>query len=158
MIKKVQINKDKINVDLINQTADKITFKLGDAQHEFKLHSKSANSLILNDNENKLYHFTVADGVLQYSGDKYSFSKVSSFSEGKKNETLADSLAAPLPGKVISVKSKVKNKIKEGDILVVIEAMKMEHNILAYKDGVFSKLNVKVGDNIPEGFIIGEIE
>ena len=158
MIKKIQLNGNEINLDLICQKSDGVVFKIDDTEYEYKIHSKSANELILQNNQNKLYKLAVSNEAIYYSGKKYSFSKISSISDSSYKTTLSNSLVAPLPGKVISVKCKLKGSVKEGNTLVVIEAMKMEHNIVAYKDGILAKLNVKVGDSVPEGFIIGEIE
>ena len=49
-------------------------------------------------------------------------------------------LVAPMPGKVIDLKVKVGSKIKKGDTLVILEAMKMEHTIKAIEDGVVDEL------------------
>ena len=51
-------------------------------------------------------------------------------------ETRDGGLIAPMPGKVIDLKVKVGSKIKKGDTLVVLEAMKMEHTVKAVEDGV----------------------
>ena len=53
-----------------------------------------------------------------------------------------------MPGKVIKLNVKVKNQVKKGDILIVVEAMKMENNILANKDTTIEQVNVAVGDMV----------
>lgn len=64
--------------------------------------------------------------------------------------TLEDSniVFSPMPGKVIKLNVKEKDQVKKNDILIVVEAMKMENNILANKDTVIEKINVAVGDMV----------
>ena len=60
-------------------------------------------------------------------------------------------LAAPMPGKVLSFSVKVGDKVKAGQSLAVMEAMKMEHTIAAPKDGEVTELLYSPGDQIAEG-------
>ena len=58
------------------------------------------------------------------------------------------SLFAPMPGKVIKVNVKEGDKVTRGTILVVVEAMKMENNIIAVEDAIVEKVPVKEGDMV----------
>ncbi|UCG28816.1 MAG: acetyl-CoA carboxylase biotin carboxylase subunit [Bacteroidales bacterium] len=62
-----------------------------------------------------------------------------------------NTLTSPIPGKVIKVNSGKGEKISRGDIVVVIEAMKMENNIVAHRDAVIDKVYVSVGQMIEAG-------
>ncbi|MBN2275723.1 MAG: biotin/lipoyl-binding protein [Bacteroidales bacterium] len=64
---------------------------------------------------------------------------------------------APLPGNILSVKVKRGDIIKRGDVLVIMEAMKMENNVMAEKDGVVENVNVKPGETVLEGDSLLEI-
>ena len=57
-------------------------------------------------------------------------------------------LFAPMPGKVIKINVKEGDEVHRGTILLVVEAMKMENNIVAVEDAVVEKLNVKEGDMV----------
>ena len=63
-------------------------------------------------------------------------------------------LIAPMPGKVIDLKVKVGSKIKKGDTLVVLEAMKMEHTVKAIEDGVIDELFIKHNDQVENGALL----
>lgn len=60
-------------------------------------------------------------------------------------------VAAPMPGKILGVKASPGQVVKRGDVLIVLEAMKMENEIVAPSDGVVATVPVVVGDSIEAG-------
>ena len=60
----------------------------------------------------------------------------------------ATSIKAPLPGTIMTINVKVGDQVKRGDTLVVMEAMKMENNIMANKDGQVKAIHVTVGQTV----------
>jgi len=60
-------------------------------------------------------------------------------------------VSGPMPGKILAVKAKEGDSVKAGDVLLVLEAMKMENDIVAPQDGVVASINVKVGDSVESG-------
>ena len=76
----------------------------------------------------------------------------------KKAEKKEGSLNSPISGSVVSVKTKEGTKVKKGDVIMVIEAMKMEYLIRAPYDGVVKKVNFKEKDQIEIGQITAEFE
>ena len=69
-------------------------------------------------------------------------------------EVTAGGLIAPMPGKVIDVKVKKGKKVKVGDTLVILEAMKMEHSIKASEDGIVSELLISLNDQVQNGALL----
>ena len=67
------------------------------------------------------------------------------------SENIQGSLSAPMPGKVIALNVKKGSKVKAGDVLVILEAMKMEHSIKALEDGVVSKILISKNDQVENG-------
>ncbi len=59
-----------------------------------------------------------------------------------------NSLFAPMPGKVIKVNVKAGDEVKRGTVLLVVEAMKMENNIVALTDAVVENVNVVIGERV----------
>ena len=61
---------------------------------------------------------------------------------------------APLPGVVTKVNVSVGQKVKKGETVLVLEAMKMENNIAAEQDGEVTGVCVKAGDSVLEGTVL----
>jgi biotin carboxyl carrier protein len=66
-------------------------------------------------------------------------------------------VVAPLPGTIMEIKVRQGDIVKKGDTLLIMEAMKMENNVLAEKDGVVEKMNVRPGDNVLQGDVLIEL-
>jgi 3-methylcrotonyl-CoA carboxylase alpha subunit len=56
-----------------------------------------------------------------------------------------------MPGRVVAVHATPGARVKRGDVLLVLEAMKMEHAIAAPADGVVSRVHFAAGDLVDEG-------
>lgn len=65
---------------------------------------------------------------------------------------------APMQGLIVSVDVKAGDKVKRGDTIAVLEAMKMENPIVSPKDGVVNTIKVKKGETVDGGEIIAIIE
>ena len=60
-------------------------------------------------------------------------------------------LTAPMPGKILEVHVREGQSVASGDILMVMEAMKMEHKIVASSDGKVESIHFREGDQVPQG-------
>lgn len=58
---------------------------------------------------------------------------------------------SPLPGVILDIKVNVGDTVKKGQTIIILEAMKMENNINADKDGKITAINVGKGDSVLEG-------
>jgi len=70
----------------------------------------------------------------------------------------ADELVSPLQGNLWKVLVEAGQAVEEGQLVCIIEAMKMENEILAHKAGVIEELAVKEGDPIASGATIAVIK
>ena len=71
---------------------------------------------------------------------------------------VAGHLTSPIAGTVVELKTKAGDTVKEGDILLVIEAMKMNTSIAAPGSGKIKKVAVAAGDTVREGQLLVEFE
>ena len=67
----------------------------------------------------------------------------------------AVTVKAPMPGNILDVKVAAGASVKAGDVLVILEAMKMENEIVAPQDGTVASVNVNKGDTVNSGDEIG---
>lgn len=67
-------------------------------------------------------------------------------------------LVAPMPGSVIELRCEIGDTVAAGQVLVVLEAMKMEHHITAPFDGTVTELPIAVGDQVENGALLLTIE
>ena len=63
----------------------------------------------------------------------------------------AQTVAAPMPGKVLSINVKAGDAVKRGDVVLILEAMKMQNEIMAPADGTVSDVRVSVGQTVSTG-------
>ena len=62
-----------------------------------------------------------------------------------------EAVTAPMPGNILKVAVSAGQAVKEGDLLVVLEAMKMENEIFAPKDGTVAQVLVSKGSTVDTG-------
>ena len=69
----------------------------------------------------------------------------------------ASYVRSPIPGIIVAIKIKTGEHVAKGSTVAVVEAMKMENEILSETDGIVSELKVEEGDSVMEGDIIMRI-
>ena len=66
-------------------------------------------------------------------------------------------LLAPMPGRIRRIAIPLGDRVAKGDVVLVLEAMKMEHAIRAPRDGVVTRLDHREGDLVDAGAVLAEI-
>ena len=64
---------------------------------------------------------------------------------------------APMPGKILAIKANAGQAVKKGDVIIVLEAMKMENDIVAPEDGTIASISCAVGEQVEAGAILASL-
>jgi 3-methylcrotonyl-CoA carboxylase alpha subunit len=112
-----------------------------------------------NDEEVEGVATAIGDAMLVFSsGQAFAFS-LPGLGGGKGGGGASDGiLLSPMPGRVISVDARQGDEVAKGQKLVTLEAMKMEHSLVAPFDGVIAELEVAEGAQVTEGTLLVRIE
>jgi len=65
---------------------------------------------------------------------------------------------APMPGTIISIKAKPGDKVEKGDVIMILEAMKMENEILAPEAGTIATIDVVEGASVDTGVLLATLQ
>ena len=152
----------------------KVTFEFENTEYDFEYKQKRDQKFLFSNNKEAFIYSSDEDGIDMIFDGKRHYSRVT---VSKNNilvhmpfgdvmlqlkprfkmpgtEVTIGGLIAPMPGKVIDVKVKKGKKVKAGDTLVILEAMKMEHSIKASEDGTVSELLISVDDQVENGALL----
>ena len=69
-----------------------------------------------------------------------------------------DPVSAPMPGKILDVRCQVGQAVKSGDVLFILEAMKMENEIFAGKDGTVTSVCTTQGASVDTGTVLATVQ
>lgn len=116
------------------------------------------NTISLINNGNSILARVIKDDsttIVQIEGEEYIFEeaqeKEKEFQLESKTDVQEKIIKSPMPGNVVKINVKEGDKVKKGDILVIVEAMKMENELRASGNMKVKKIFVKEGQQV-EGF------
>lgn len=90
----------------------------------------------------------------EISGNAVASAPAEEKKEAPKAEAKGEKVNAPMPGNILDIKVKVGDTVNKGDVLVILEAMKMENEIMAGANGKIVSINVNKGDSVETGALI----
>lgn len=143
-------NSDLEKLDLLKRSASK--FHVIEKNKSFDVELKKS------DFNNREYVISVNSNnyIVKISNEIDELIKEMGFTVGSSIK--ANSIKAPMPGIILSVEVKEKQEVKEGQTLLILEAMKMENAIIAPKDGVVKSIFAKNGKTVEKGELLIEME
>jgi 3-methylcrotonyl-CoA carboxylase alpha subunit len=146
-------NDDKISVDLLAYNGREYQFKYLNNTHWVSAHFDKENGFITMDGSQVSVSILVTKTHLigGYEGKRYSVERPQARQAHAYSEEWTGSLRAPLPGKIVKVLVKLHENVAKGCPVVVLEAMKMEHTILAPHNGTVKAIHYGEGDRVSEG-------
>ena len=66
-------------------------------------------------------------------------------------------ISSPMPGKILEIKASVGESVKRGQVIMILEAMKMENEIVAPEDGVIADIRVSAGSAVEAGDLLASL-
>ena len=66
-------------------------------------------------------------------------------------------VVSPMPGKILAVKVNVGQAVKKGEVIMILEAMKMENEIVAPEDGTVASVNISEGASVEAGTVLATL-
>lgn len=147
----------------IDRENDRIHITIGDKTHTFTVHGHGGGRIQLEHAGRP--HIVEVDGTdVLVDGTPYTLDirkappNVPGATRAAGGSGGITKVKPPMPGKVIQVSVQPGDKVQAGDLLVVLEAMKMQNEIVAPVEGTIKSLGVAEGDSIDAKRIIAEIE
>ncbi len=99
------------------------------------------------------------NGVVLFDrGEPYEFTLDTGERSADEAGASDGAILSPMPGKIVSVAAKAGAKLKKGDPILVLEAMKMEHTLAAPFDGKLTQLSAQAGAQVSEGVLLARME
>lgn len=144
---KAIINDKEVTFEVLNLNDDSIKLKIG--KREF-FYSKKELSLNVTEFNDKLQIFDQDLEAYAKILPKVNSAEALSMSTG--------SMLSPMPGKIFKVLKEEGSEVKKGEVILIMEAMKMEHSIKANKDGVLKKILFKEGEQVQGQSVLCELE
>lgn len=95
---------------------------------------------------------------LKWAGDLHAVKRFDPISAADASQAPKGGLTAPMNGSIVRVLVEVGQSVEAGTLLVVLEAMKMEHSIRADKAGIVTAVKCTEGEMVSEGVVLVEIE
>lgn len=129
--------------------------KISDTELHLISEHKSITATILNKDVDKkaytielqgqVYHVKLQDNVDQ---------QIEQLGLQAHSQIVVNSIEAPMPGVVLSVLRSENEEVKEGDALLILEAMKMENVLLSPRNGTIKSINVQQGTTVEKGMLL----
>ncbi len=148
-------------VDLTRQPDGAYLAKIGDESFRFSASQLGDGAWMLLAEGQRFPAYTASAGqerYVQFAGQQYSLTKVEPGRRKRSGGGSSGDLTAEMPGQVIDVRVVEGASVKSGDVLVVLEAMKMEIRVTAAADGTVAKLYVQPGDVVERGQLLIEVD
>ena len=156
---KVRIDGQEYKLELLHRMGNHFHFQYDGKEYKASLIriEKGKIEMILNGNHFIVFASMDKKCITQITYEGYSFTcerndiliEQEIFSlAGYSSSTADHRIVSPMPGKVVKVNVTAGTAVKKGDILLIVEAMKMENNIITPKDGLIESVHVKQGDMV----------
>ena len=144
----IKIKNNERNLKIIGMSYDRIEFMLDNSFHTTKYLETSTSRITV-----------VVDGVKLTFNKRPDMDKIVYKNSGMESAVDSQiSLKSQIPGRVVSINVSQGDNVKKGDVVCVLESMKMQVSIKSHKDGLIKSLKIKQGASVAKNDVLAEIE
>lgn len=154
-----EFQSENFSVSYRSQGSNLFSFVVGSDQYRVEIQSVIQNTIAILIDEESVSYEIWKDKLIWYvhdEGGDSTFRELPRFSE-ESRETTEGSLTAPMPGRILLTNANEGDQVVKGELLIILEAMKMEHRIVAPMDGTIKKLAFQKGDQVEKDAVLVEM-
>ena len=153
------IDEDVYTVEILSLSDEMVMMVNGKRYQISQTTTDSSSTLKINNNLYKTYAAdTKNNAFLKVESEIYRLEKKKNETAQSKENQSANNIKASMPGIVIEVVVKEGDKVKEGDVILSTESMKMQTNIIAPRDAVIGKIYFKRNETFEKGAVLASLE
>jgi len=144
----IKINDNEKNLKILTMSSRGIEFILDQKYHKVKYLDNTTSQMKI-----------VVDGVPITITKHQNLNEIVFKNSGESGVGTSQlNLYSQIPGKVVKISISEGSEVKNGDVICVLESMKMQVSIKSHKDGIVKKIKIKDGGTVAKNDIIAEIE
>ena len=155
-----ECNDTELNVEYRSRRDGTFLFSINGEERQVQVFEENGHEIDLQIDNRRIPFRVALDGLVCYVHGPYGDLELLErprFTIPGQDE-LAGGLSAPMPGKVLSTVVSVGDEVEKGDLLVIMEAMKMEHRIFSPLSGQVTELFVQEGDQVDKDAVLVDIK
>lgn len=148
----------------VRREGDTVTVRIGETEHVFRIIGEDNGRLELELDGGKVHVVEIVGPDLRVDGRPFALTArkapphVPGAMRGAGGPGGATSVKPPMPGKIVKVAVSAGDHVQPGEVLVILEAMKMQNEIVSPIEGTVKSVGVKEGESIDSKRVICEIE
>ena len=144
----IKINDNEKNLKILTMSSRGIEFILDQKYHKVKYLDNTTSQMKI-----------VVDGVPMTITKHQNLNEIVFKNSGESGVGTSQlNLYSQIPGKVVKISISEGSEVKNGDVICVLESMKMQVSIKSHKDGIVKKIKIKDGGTVAKNDVIAEIE
>lgn len=144
----IKINDNERNLKILTMSSRGIEFILDQKYHKVKYLDNTTSQMKI-----------VVDGVPMTITKHQNLNEIVFKNSGESGVGTSQlNLYSQIPGKVVKISISEGSEVKNGDVICVLESMKMQVSIKSHKDGIVKKIKIKDGGTVAKNDVIAEIE
>ena len=144
----IKINDNERNLKILTMSSRGIEFILDQKYHKVKYLDNTTSQMKI-----------VVDGVPITIAKHQNLNEIVFKTSGESGVGTSQlNLYSQIPGKVVKISISEGSEVKNGDVICVLESMKMQVSIKSHKDGIVKKIKIKDGGTVAKNDVIAEIE